>query len=171
MSDLGNHHLGFFPKGLTCDFGSKFLCVYGQIGPGNDVWGCFTVVVLWSWPYMKISCTLTLGTSYHCGTYDWFPPPLTLLLNSEGITVGLDSAKRYQKLFRGFHQGTTFDSLSPGSYYFAWLKWIRHTWCSRGALPKGWLPQLVFYPWREFSRGQLELLFSFWTYLQYFHRD
>ena len=92
MSDLGNHHLGFFPKGLTCDFGSKFLCVYGQIGPGNDVWGCFRVVVLWSWPYMKISCTLTLGTSYHCGTYDWFPPPLTLLLNSEGITVGLDSA-------------------------------------------------------------------------------
>ena len=27
MSDLGNHHLGFFPKGLTCDFGSKFLSV------------------------------------------------------------------------------------------------------------------------------------------------
>ena len=33
--------LDFFPKGLTCDFGSKFQifskCVYGQIGPGNDV--------------------------------------------------------------------------------------------------------------------------------------
>ena len=42
MSNLISRHLGFFPKGLAYDFGSKFQTsskfVYGQIGPENDVW-------------------------------------------------------------------------------------------------------------------------------------
>ena len=36
--------------------------------------------------------------------WNWFPgPPLTLLLESEGITLRLDSAKHYQKPFRRSH--------------------------------------------------------------------
>ena len=50
-----------FSKGVNLWFWVKISkCVYGQIGPGNDVW-CFRVVTLWSWPYLKISRTLTLA--------------------------------------------------------------------------------------------------------------
>lgn len=58
MSKVVSRHLGFFWKGLTYDFGSKFQMflkfVYCQIGPGNDVWWCSTEVRL-SWPYLKMS--------------------------------------------------------------------------------------------------------------------
>ena len=41
MSNLRSRHLGFFPKGLAYDLGSKFQIslnfVYGQIEPENDV--------------------------------------------------------------------------------------------------------------------------------------
>ena len=40
---------GFFPRGLAFDFGSKFKffskCVYGENGPGNEVWGCVKVLM------------------------------------------------------------------------------------------------------------------------------
>ena len=117
ISNDDGRHIRFFSKGLTCDFGSKFQifskCVYGQIGPGNDVWECFRVVTQWSWPYMKTLCTPSLGSSHHCGTMIGFLVPPSRCY--EGITLRLDSAKRYQKPFRGSHQGTTIDSLSPGS--------------------------------------------------------
>ena len=41
MSNLISRHLGFFPKGLACDFGTKFQisleCLYSLIGPRNHV--------------------------------------------------------------------------------------------------------------------------------------
>ena len=46
---------------------------------------------------------------YHCITRGWFPgPPLTLMLDSEGIILRLDSATTlYQKPFRGSRQVTS----------------------------------------------------------------
>ena len=155
ISNDDGRHVRFFSKGLTCDFGSKFQifskCVYGQIGPGNDVWECFRVVTQWSWPYMKTLCTPSLGSSHHCGTMIGFLVPPSRCY--EGITLRLDSAKRYQKPFRGSHQGTTLTRCGQD--------WVWHTRLLSLALPKGWLPQLVFYPRREFSRGQFELFLLF----------
>ena len=78
-----------------------------------------------------------------------FLDPLTLLFTSEGISLRLDSAKRYQKPFRGSHQGTTLTQCSQDRITLpAHLILL-------GTLPKGWLPQLVFYPRQEFTGGQL----------------
>ena len=59
MSNLISRHLGFFPKGLAYDFGSKFQIssefLYSQIGPRNHVWWCFRVKWKWFWRYMRIS--------------------------------------------------------------------------------------------------------------------
>ena len=42
VSKLVSRHLGFFPKGLAYDLGSKFQVflkfVYAQIGPREDMW-------------------------------------------------------------------------------------------------------------------------------------
>ena len=84
------------------------------------------------------------------GMLVWFPgPPLTLLFTSEGISLRLDSAKRYQKPFRGSHQGTTLTQCSQDR-----ITLLAHL-ILLGTLSKGWLPQLVFYPRREFTGGQL----------------
>ena len=91
----------------------------------------------------------------------WFPgPPLTMRFNSKGITLRLDSAKRYQKPFGGSHQGTTLTRCGQD--------WVWHTRLLSLALPKGWLPQLVFYPRREFSRGQFEFFLLFFVFLFFF---
>ena len=59
MSNLCSRHLGFFPKGLAYDFGSKFQIslnfVYGRIEPGNDVCWCFNVKSKWFWQNMNMS--------------------------------------------------------------------------------------------------------------------
>ena len=59
ISNFDGGHLGFFPKGLAYDFGSKFQIssklVHGQIGPGNDVWWWRRVRTRSFWPYMEIS--------------------------------------------------------------------------------------------------------------------
>ena len=59
MSNLHSRHLGFFPKGLAFDFGSKFQIslnfVYGRIEPGNDVCWCFNVKSKWFWQNMNMS--------------------------------------------------------------------------------------------------------------------
>ena len=59
MSNCDGRHLGFFPKGLPYDFGSKFQIncnfVCGQNGLGNDVWWCFWIVASSSRPYMEMS--------------------------------------------------------------------------------------------------------------------
>ena len=65
------------------------------------------------------------------------PPPLTLLFTSEGISLRLNSAKRYQKPFRGSHQGTTLTQCSQDR-----ITLLAHL-ILLGTLPKGWLPQLV----------------------------
>ena len=42
VPNLVSRHLGFFPKGLAYDLGSKFQVflkfVYAQIGPREDMW-------------------------------------------------------------------------------------------------------------------------------------
>ena len=47
MSNLISRHLGFFLKGLACDFGTKFQIssefLYSQIGPRNHVCWCLRV--------------------------------------------------------------------------------------------------------------------------------
>ena len=80
------------------------------------------------------------------GMLVWFPapPPSRCCL-----LVRLDSAKRYQKPFRGSHQGTTLTQCNQDR-----ITLLAHL-ILLGTLPKGWLPQLVFYPQREFTGGQL----------------
>ena len=71
----------------------------------------------------------------------WFSgPPLTLLFTSEGVSLRLHSAKRYQKPFRGSHQGTTLTQYSQDR-----ITLLAHL-VLLGTLRKGWLPQLVFCP-------------------------
>ena len=84
------------------------------------------------------------------GMLVWFSgPPLTLLFTSEGVSLRLHSAKRYQKPFRGSHQGTTLTQYSQDR-----ITLLAHL-VLLGTLRKGWLPQLVFCPRREFTGGQL----------------
>jgi len=58
MSNLVSSHLGFFPKELAYDFGSKFQTtskvVYSQLVPRNNVSWCFSVKLKWFWRYMKM---------------------------------------------------------------------------------------------------------------------
>ena len=59
MSNLISRHLGFFLKGLACDFGTKFQIssefLYSQIGPRNHFCWCPRVKSKWSWRYMRMS--------------------------------------------------------------------------------------------------------------------
>ena len=91
--------------GQKIQISCNFVC--GQNGHGNDVCWCFEIVLKWSRPYMT-SLSLTFFF-YHCITRCWFPcPPLTLMLDSEGIILRLDSATTlYQKPFRGSRQVTS----------------------------------------------------------------
>ena len=112
--------------------------------------------ILWSssFVYWRLAAIFSMIEK---GMIIWFPgPPLTMRFNSKGITLRLDSAKRYQKPFRGSHQGTTLTRCGQD--------WVWHTWLLSLALPKGWLPQLVFYPRREFSRGQFEFFLLFFVF-------
>ena len=81
--------------------------------------------------------------------FGFLVPPLTLLFTSEGVSLRLHSAKRYQKPFRGSHQGTTLTQYSQDR-----ITLLAHL-VLLGTLRKGWLPQLVFCPRREFTGGQL----------------
>ena len=59
MSNSISRDVGFFPKELAQDFGSKFQIssklVFAQIGPSDNVCLCFRVKLKWFWRYMKIS--------------------------------------------------------------------------------------------------------------------
>ena len=77
MSILISRHLGFFLKGLACDFGTKFQIslefLYSQIGPRNHFCWCSRAKSKWSWRYMRMSNLI----SRHLGLFSkgvslWF---------------------------------------------------------------------------------------------------
>ena len=77
ISNLIGRHLGFFPKGLAYDFGSKFQIsselLYSQIGPWNHVWWCFRVKLKWFWRYMRMSDLISRHLGFFSkGVSLWF---------------------------------------------------------------------------------------------------
>ena len=91
--------------GQKIQISCNFVC--DQNGHGNDVCWCFEIVLKWSRPYMtSLSLTFFFLSLHNKVLVSW--SPLTLMLDSEGIILRLDSATTlYQKPFRGSRQVTS----------------------------------------------------------------